>query len=109
MVTAVISINSTGTQHEVPTRDFDTIYEIMMQITGNDHEGASNAASWCELASIGETYEFREGFIEIVEQKSNRCGVLNTEMYINAPLLNERRNCHDQTRAYGSASWYTFI
>lgn len=67
MVTAVISINSTGTQYEVPIRDFDTIYEHMMQITDNDHEVASNAASWCELATIGETYEFREGFIEIVE------------------------------------------
>lgn len=67
MVTAVISINSTGTQYEVSTRDFDTIYEHMMQITGNDHEVASGAASWCELATIGETYEFREGFIVIVE------------------------------------------
>lgn len=67
MATAMISINSTGTQYEVPTRDFNTIYELMMQITDNDHEIASNAASWCELATIGEAYGFREGFIEIVE------------------------------------------
>lgn len=42
------------------------IYEQMMEITANDHEISSDAASWCELACIGEIYEFREGEIEIV-------------------------------------------
>lgn len=41
------------------------IYDKMMDITENDHEIAADGASWCELASVGETYEFREGEIEI--------------------------------------------
>ena len=45
--------------------DFYAIYDKMMEITGDDHEIASGAASWCELASVGEIYEFREGEIEI--------------------------------------------
>lgn len=43
------------------------IYEKMMELTGNDHEISSDAASWCELATVGEIYEFREGEIEIQE------------------------------------------
>lgn len=43
------------------------IYEKMMEITGNDHEISAEAASWCELATVGEIYEFREGEIEIQE------------------------------------------
>ena len=45
----------------------DLIYNKIMRITGGDHEVAADAESWCELASIGEIYEFREGQIEIVE------------------------------------------
>lgn len=45
----------------------DWIYEQMMIITGNDHEISSDAASWCELATVGEIYEFREGEIEIMD------------------------------------------
>lgn len=41
------------------------IYEKLMEITGNDHEIAAEAASWCELATVGEIYEFREGEVEI--------------------------------------------
>ena len=41
------------------------IYEKLMEITGNDHEISAEAASWCELASVGEIYEFREGEVEI--------------------------------------------
>ena len=48
-------------------KGYDKIYETMMKITDNDHEISSDAASWCELASVGETYEFREGVIEIKE------------------------------------------
>lgn len=49
------------------TNDHHRIYDRMMEITGNDHEESANAASWCELAEIGEIYEFREGEIEIME------------------------------------------
>lgn len=45
--------------------DYDMIYNKIMRITDGDHEIASDAASWCELATIGEIYEFREGTIEI--------------------------------------------
>jgi len=39
----------------------------MMELTDNDHEISADAASWCELATVGEIYEFREGEIEIVD------------------------------------------
>ena len=39
----------------------------MMELTGNDHEISDDAACWCELASVGEIYEFREGEIEITD------------------------------------------
>ena len=42
------------------------IYEQMMELTNNNHEISTEAASWCKLATIGEIYEFREGEIEIV-------------------------------------------
>lgn len=45
--------------------DYDMIYNKMMRLTDGDHEVAADAASWCELATIGEIYEFREGTIEI--------------------------------------------
>lgn len=44
---------------------FDRIYEKMMELTDNDHEVSQEAASWCELATEGEVYEFSEGEIEI--------------------------------------------
>lgn len=47
------------------TTNFPGIYDKMMEVTDGDHEIASDAASWCELASVGEIYEFREGEIEI--------------------------------------------
>lgn len=47
-------------------RDY-LIYNKMMEITDGDHEISSDAASWCELACVGEIYEFREGYIEIEE------------------------------------------
>lgn len=50
--------------------DFAKVYELVFQIT-NSHEEAANASAWCELASVGETYEFdnyTESFtIEIIE------------------------------------------
>ena len=45
--------------------DFDMIYNKVMRMTDGDHEIAENAAAWCELATVGEIYEFREGTIEI--------------------------------------------
>ena len=53
--------------YTVNPQDFDEIYDYMMEITDGDHEISSDAASWCELVCIGETYEFREGYIEIEE------------------------------------------
>ena len=47
--------------------DHYSIYDKMMELTGNDHEISCGAASWCELASVGEIYEFREGEIEIMD------------------------------------------
>ena len=47
------------------TNDYDIIYNKVMRMTDGDHEIASDAASWCELATTGEIYEFREGTIEI--------------------------------------------
>ena len=43
------------------------IYEKMMELTDNDHEISSDGANWCELATVGEIYEFREGEIEIMD------------------------------------------
>lgn len=53
--------------------DFDGIYELMMYITDNDHEISSDAASWCELASAGEIYDFREGTLEIEMDYEDEC------------------------------------
>ena len=47
--------------------DHYEIYGRMMSLTDNDHEISADAASWCELATVGEIYEFREGEIEIME------------------------------------------
>lgn len=47
--------------------DHDAIYHMMMELTDGDYEISSYAASWCELATVGEIYEFREGEIEIME------------------------------------------
>lgn len=50
-----------------PYYDHEGIYKYMMEITDGDHEISDDASSWCEIASIGETYEFREGTIEMVD------------------------------------------
>ena len=47
--------------------DHYAIYNKMMELTDGDHEISSDAASWCELATVGEIYEFREGEIEIMD------------------------------------------
>ena len=63
-----------------PNSHYD-IYDKMMELTGNDHEISDDAASWCELATVGEIYEFREGEIEIQE----------IDQQINARIYEERR------------------
>lgn len=55
-----------NTFYRMPS-DHYGIYDLMMELTGQDHEISCDAASWCELATVGEIYEFREGEIEIVE------------------------------------------
>ena len=45
----------------------DRIYEKVMELTGGDVEISIDAASWCELATEGEIYEFREGEIEMMD------------------------------------------
>lgn len=52
---------------EYKPNDHYAIYDKMMELTGNDHEISDDAACWCELASVGEIYEFREGEIEIMD------------------------------------------
>ena len=66
MIYAKIKTNK-GVRILLKPSNHDGIYEAMMEITGNDHEISADAASWCELATIGEIYEFREGEIEIVD------------------------------------------
>ena len=47
--------------------DHYNIYDKMMELTDNDHELSADAASWCELATVGEIYEFEDGEIEVQE------------------------------------------
>jgi hypothetical protein len=67
MLYAVITDYASGVTIGYKPTDHDLIYGRMMDITESDHEISSDAASWCELASEGETYEFHEGKIEIIE------------------------------------------
>ena len=50
--------------------DYAKVYNLVMEITGN-HEEAANASGWCQVATIGEVYDFdnfTESFtIEIIE------------------------------------------
>lgn len=61
-------IKTVSAEYTYSANDYYSIYERMMIITDNDHEISSDSASWCELAGIGETYDFREGYIEIVSR-----------------------------------------
>lgn len=47
--------------------DHYAIYYKIMELTNDNHELASDAASWCELASVGEIYETYDWEIEIQE------------------------------------------
>ena len=66
MIRAIIRVND-GKEYVFRPNNHDGIYSQMMIITDGDHEISADAESWCELATIGERYEFREGEIEIVE------------------------------------------
>lgn len=65
MIKAIITAGEA--EYACNIKDYYEIYDLMMEITDNDHEISSDAASWCELACIGGIYEFREGYIEIEE------------------------------------------
>ena len=67
-VVANITKHDTFISHYIPVKEYYQIYEHIMRITGNDHEESANAASWCELAAVGEEYDFREGYITIEEE-----------------------------------------
>ena len=45
--------------------DTDRVYSLIMAITGGDHDTASSVEGWCEIASIGETYEHEKFTVEI--------------------------------------------
>lgn len=68
MIVANITKHDTFLTHSIPVKDYYQIYDHMMAITGNDHEESANAASWCELAAVGEEYSFREGYLTIEEE-----------------------------------------
>ena len=56
--------------HWVPAKDvtaaFDAVYEKVNFIT-DSHEISEDAASWCDLASVGDTYYGDDFTIEVVE------------------------------------------
>ena len=57
-----------GIVHYFLPNEHSKIYDMIMDITGNDHEISCDIASWCELADVGEVYTFREGYVEIIEE-----------------------------------------
>lgn len=61
-------VENEGASHYFRPYEHSSIYDMMMDITGNDHEISCDIASWCELANVGEVYTFREGYVEIVEE-----------------------------------------
>ena len=55
------------------TKDHDGIFGYMQRLlcrqgdAVSTEELAADIASWCELASVGETYSFPDGEVEIVD------------------------------------------
>ena len=47
--------------------DHYAIYDKIIELSNGNHELSDDAASWCELACIGETYEADNWEIEIQE------------------------------------------
>lgn len=66
-IRAVITKHNAVARWYFKPREANRIYFKMMELTGNDHEIAADAESWCQLATVGERYEFREGYIDIQE------------------------------------------
>lgn len=48
--------------------DYDNVYDKIFFIT-NDEQEAVEASSWCEFATIGDTYEHEQFTIEIIEDE----------------------------------------
>lgn len=48
--------------------DYYGIYDLLMSLTGGDHQASSDAACWCELAAIGEVYECGSVQIDLVDE-----------------------------------------
>ena len=86
MISAVIKTDSRKdedgnnrytTRYTFSPSEHDDIYScletLLAQTYGEDrqmlHIACADAASWCELASVGETYEFATGEIEIIEEE----------------------------------------
>ena len=69
-VFASITRHNSPVTHHIPVTEYDQLYDHMMWLTGNDHEISDEAASWCEMAAIGEEYNFREGYIILTEMES---------------------------------------
>ena len=47
--------------------NYNGIYEKIMELTNGNRELSSDAASWCELATVGNIYETDNWEIEIQE------------------------------------------
>ena len=45
------------------------VYELLREYDLADEQSAIEASSWCELASVGETYETDKFMIEVVEDE----------------------------------------
>lgn len=56
-----------GNEFQYRCTDHEAIYNRIMNMSENDHEVASDIASWCEIATVGERYVFREGTVDICE------------------------------------------
>lgn len=63
---AQAAIKKGNTVYYKRTDDHDSVY-FALENLGYEHEICANAASWCELAGIGETYEIPGAEIEIIE------------------------------------------
>lgn len=50
--------------HCIDKDDIEEVYHVIMDITG-DHDAATSAEAWCDLASIGEIYDHEKFSVEI--------------------------------------------
>ena len=51
----------------IDPKSHNEVYGAVYDMTDCDHEIADDAAAWCELATVGDVYEFRDGRIESEE------------------------------------------